>query len=179
MTSTIPTEIGFMTSLRRIDFDVNMLSGTIPSETGLLTRLTRLDFDDNLLTSTIPSELGSLESLEELNLYRNSLNGTLPIELAQLSPSLVYLSLHGNDITGTVPTEYAAFSRLRNIRLNSTMLTGNVSLSFCNTSSSSAAESNPTYDTFYMDCLGGKRQPEIECFCCTLCCDDNECKVVE
>ena len=63
----------------------NNLTGTIPSELGNLSNLKRLDFRVNNLTGTIPSELGDLGSLLlELSLNRNQLTGTIPSELGKV-----------------------------------------------------------------------------------------------
>jgi hypothetical protein len=57
---------------------VNQLTGTIPSSLGNLEALTRLDLDDNKLNGTIPSSLGALTGLNELYLFDNQLVGTMP-----------------------------------------------------------------------------------------------------
>ena len=167
---------------------MNSLKGKIPSEIGYMTSLTRLDFDDNYLTGSIPTEVGNLRALQNLFLYRNSLNGTLPSELAQLSSTLTELDLHGNGLlTGSIPTEYRALSRLNYIQLSDTMLTGNVDDSFCFIASTSSSSSSipRKYDTLVMDCLDGVGDgilnnanqstlvAEVVCSCCTVCCNHN------
>jgi Leucine-rich repeat (LRR) protein len=46
--------------------DDMFLSGTLPTEIGLLTMLTKLNLADNSLSDDIPTELGALTLLEEL-----------------------------------------------------------------------------------------------------------------
>lgn len=60
------------------------LSGSIPSTLGLLTSLTRLDLSKNILDSTIPTELGLLSNLTTLVLSNNRLSGTIPEEIGNL-----------------------------------------------------------------------------------------------
>jgi Leucine-rich repeat (LRR) protein len=48
------------------DMDDMFLSGTLPTEIGLLTMLTKLNLADNSLSDDIPTELGALTLLEEL-----------------------------------------------------------------------------------------------------------------
>jgi Leucine-rich repeat (LRR) protein len=76
----IPSEIGSLSQLERLYFDINQLTGTIPSEISSLTQLERLYFDNNQLTGTIPSEIGSLR-VGVLSLYDNHFTGTIPPEI--------------------------------------------------------------------------------------------------
>ena len=52
------------------------LDTTIPTEIGLLTSLTSLKAELNFLYGTIPTEIGLLSQLQELMLFANSLTGT-------------------------------------------------------------------------------------------------------
>lgn len=62
----------------------NKLSEKIPSELGLLHQLSKLDLSFNEFTGSIPSELGQLTNIDELGLQANRLTGTMPTELGQL-----------------------------------------------------------------------------------------------
>jgi hypothetical protein len=48
----------------------NMLHGTIPTEIGNLSRLTKLDFNLNTLEGTIPTEIGNMAALTVLGLCK-------------------------------------------------------------------------------------------------------------
>ena len=62
--------------------DYNQLT-SVPAEIGQLTSLEQLNLDCNQLTS-VPAEIGQLTSLRRLNLRRNQLT-SLPAEIGQLT----------------------------------------------------------------------------------------------
>ena len=78
------------------------LNGRIPSDLGHLDGLVRLNLQRNRLAGSIPPELGNLASLEFLNLSYNNLTGAIPPELAKLE-NLEVLRLAANRLTGPVP----------------------------------------------------------------------------
>ena len=61
----------------------NDLGGTIPTELGSLSHLWRINLGANNLQGTIPPQLGFLPNLEHLLLGGNSLSGTIPPQLAE------------------------------------------------------------------------------------------------
>ena len=111
-----------------VSFDLGfspwILRSTVPSEFGDLTNLRRIKLDYNDLTGTIPTTLGKLSQLNYLNLRSNSLNGTIPVLKMVLAPkwSDTLLDLSYNKLIGEVPAfvtnlEYT-YLRQRRIRLN-------------------------------------------------------------
>lgn len=97
---TIPSEIGVLTQLTHLEYDLSELVGTIPSTLSNLSRLDFLSLFDNKLTGTIPP-LATLSQLTYLNLGHNELTGSIP-SLSNLS-KLDYLSVGSNQLTGTIP----------------------------------------------------------------------------
>ncbi|KAI2513067.1 hypothetical protein MHU86_1359 [Fragilaria crotonensis] len=97
---TIPSEIGVLTQLTHLEYDLSELIGTIPSTISNLSRLNFLSLFDNKLTGTIPP-LATLSQLTYLNLGHNELIGSIP-SLSNLS-KLDYLSVGSNQLTGTIP----------------------------------------------------------------------------
>ncbi len=93
--STLPPEIGQLTSLTKLNLGNNQLS-TLPPELLQLTSLTMLGLSFNEL-STLPPEIGQLTNLTELYLINNQLT-TLPPEIGQLT-KLEALRLDDNPLT--------------------------------------------------------------------------------
>ena len=102
LSGTLPSEIGWLVSLKSLDFSGNELKGKIPPALGNLSSLTELILWDNQLTGEIPSELGNLTNLRALWLDDNRLTGNIPEELANLF-DLDALFLADNQLTGCVP----------------------------------------------------------------------------
>ena len=99
------------------------LAGSIPTILGRLAGLVRLDLDNNSLTGSIPPEFGNLTKLVVLRLYDNRLKGRIPPELGRLS-RLQFLFLGDNDLRGRIPQELANLASLRSLDLSDTKLSG-------------------------------------------------------
>jgi len=68
-----------MIMLKKLQLQVNRLTSTIPTELGLLSSsLHTLDLQGNQLEGTIPNELGQLVNLRFLHLQNNQLTGVVP-----------------------------------------------------------------------------------------------------
>ena len=79
---SLPKEIGSLTNLRELDLNSNQLID-LPKEIGQLTKLTRLDIKHNQLVN-LPKEIGNLLDLRELDIQYNKLTD-LPVEIGQLT----------------------------------------------------------------------------------------------
>ena len=90
------------------------LTGTIPTEVGRMVQLSKLDIAvAQHMHGSIPTEIGLLSTnLQILKLSWCGLTGTLPTALAQLT-HLVSLELDNNPLHGTIPTEYGSMTQLR------------------------------------------------------------------
>nr|CAB3459714.1 unnamed protein product [Digitaria exilis] len=102
-TSTSPRVIGVAVAGKNI-------SGYIPSELGSLLFLRRLNLHGNRLAGGIPAALSNASSLHSLYLYGNRLTGRLPIAALCDLPRLQNLDVSGNALSGEVPLD------LRNCR---------------------------------------------------------------
>ena len=125
LSGEIPEEIGNLTRLEELWLTGNALSGEIPSEIGKLTSLRRLLLDNNDLSGAIPSEIGKLTSLEGLWLSINSLSGAIPSEIGNLT-RLEALGLSINSLSGAIPAEIWNLTRLRALGLNENVLSGEI-----------------------------------------------------
>jgi Leucine rich repeat len=148
-TGTIPSEIGLLAYLRRIELGENTVSGalpaaigrlarleeislwrnliggTIPAEVFLLPKLTYLQISENLLTGTLPKEVANLTNLGVFQLSDNALTGPLPTEVGSAF-KLGYFSVAGNSLVGTIPTEIGQLKDLTNFEINSNRFFGTV-----------------------------------------------------
>eukprot|EP00978_Attheya_sp_CCMP212_P010881 scaffold26486_cov26-Attheya_sp.AAC.1 len=85
LNGTLPSDIGLLTNLEKLDFSNNQVSGTIPIQIGLLTNLESLFFNNNQLTGPIPTQIGLLTNLEVLDFGFNQLiTGMIPTQICSL-----------------------------------------------------------------------------------------------
>ncbi len=125
LVGTLPSELGNLSSMTRLNLQGNSLSGSIPASLGNLSNLTSLYLAQNDLTGTIPASIGNLSNLERMNLQGNELSGSIPEELGNLSSiTLLYLSM--NSLTGEIPTTFSNLSNLENLSLQVNQLTGSI-----------------------------------------------------
>ncbi|KAL6505426.1 hypothetical protein OROHE_022805 [Orobanche hederae] len=80
----------------------NNLRGYIPSELGNLFYLRRLNLHGNDFYGSIPDQLFNASSLHSVFLYGNNLSGSLPHSLCNL-PRLQNLDLSSNSLSGQLP----------------------------------------------------------------------------
>jgi hypothetical protein len=99
---SIPTEIGMMRKLQRVNIEENFFSGQLPTHLGFLTNMTDLRLWQNSISGPIPSQVGLLTNLDLIYIHKNELSGTLPSELGLLSAQFF---LSDNAFTGTIPVE--------------------------------------------------------------------------
>ena len=62
----------------------NEFKGPLPTELGYLWNMTRLQMKNNLFTGTIPRHFGRLDELEQWTLEGNQLTGEVPLEVCDL-----------------------------------------------------------------------------------------------
>jgi len=181
LSSTVPSQWGLsLSNLLYVGLRLNALTGTLPSEWQRLRKLQTLDLGGNRLDGTIPQEYGELTDIEELYLESNRFEGSLPPTFGKLT-NLLRLFVDDNRLTGTVPTEYSALtSSLEYFWFHGNAgLTGSVNSTFCDPDRSvpvlwlngEDASINLKSNCLSNDLDGSPAQ--IECPCCTSCCDSN------
>ncbi|GEQ86575.1 hypothetical protein ULMS_20830 [Patiriisocius marinistellae] len=98
----IPTSVGNLEHLEKLELSFNKLSGEIPTTVGNLEDLKVFAVNGNQLEGVIPSSFGQLSNLEQLHLSSNSLEGTIPVAIGNLE-NLEVLNLFDNNLGGTIP----------------------------------------------------------------------------
>lgn len=79
VSGTLPTELGNMRNLGKLDLFRNSIDGALLTEIRNMNSLVLLNLQWNLgITGTIPPEFCNMEKLEELNLYYTDINGPVP-----------------------------------------------------------------------------------------------------
>ncbi|XP_028056767.1 cellulose synthase-like protein E1 [Camellia sinensis] len=87
----------------RSAYKLNQFTSTIPSEIGKLQTLHRLNLDNNPLSVRLPKQVVSVSSLSILlDLSQNQLSGVLPMEVANLI-NLGYLDVLYNLLSSEIP----------------------------------------------------------------------------
>lgn len=99
---SIPSTIGFATSLKWVTADGCDFGGSLPTEIGLLSNMTFFSLPENQLSGPIPTEIGGMETMIFFKMNGNALTGTVPTEILQLS-SLSTVELQDNELVGTAP----------------------------------------------------------------------------
>ncbi|XP_062201733.1 receptor protein kinase-like protein ZAR1 [Phragmites australis] len=101
------------------------MSGYIPSELGSLLFLRRLNLHGNRLAGAIPAALSNASSLHSVYLYGNRLTGGLPVALCDL-PRLQNLDVSGNALSGELPLDLRNCRSLQRLVLARNAFTGEV-----------------------------------------------------
>ena len=125
LTGEIPTRLGRLSNLKRLELGNNRLTGEIPKELGRLSNLESLLLHSNRLTGEIPKELVSLSNLEALVFSSNRLTGEIPKGLVSLT-NLKALTLDDNQLTGEIPTGLGNFTNLELLALSYNQLSGKI-----------------------------------------------------
>ncbi|TYI20267.1 hypothetical protein ES332_A07G225600v1, partial [Gossypium tomentosum] len=128
--SEIPSAIGNLTRLSRLDLSWSGFTGQIPYEVLQLSNL-HLDLHKVNVSSTIPQSLANLSALTYLSLVACELHGKFPTSLANLT-QLTYLSLAGNEFSPDTLSWLAKLTKLTALNLDSTNSYGDVLYSLKN-----------------------------------------------
>ena len=125
LSGILPSSLGNLSNLERLELVFNKLSGPIPSTLGNLSSLKLLYLNNNMLSGQIPSSLGNLSALTELNLAFNQLSGTLPDSIGNLT-NLVVLYVSNNALTGPIRSSLGNLVKLVDLRLDNNRFSGNI-----------------------------------------------------
>ncbi|XP_050120935.1 receptor protein kinase-like protein ZAR1 [Malus sylvestris] len=126
LTGYIPSELGHLDSLKRLNLSNNNFSMPMPAHLFNADALISLDLSNNSLVGPIPDQIRSLKALNHLDLSSNLLNGSLPESLAELPSLAGTLNLSYNKFSGGVPASYGRIPVLVSLDLRHNNLTGKV-----------------------------------------------------
>ncbi|GAV91177.1 Pkinase domain-containing protein/LRR_1 domain-containing protein/LRRNT_2 domain-containing protein/LRR_6 domain-containing protein/LRR_8 domain-containing protein [Cephalotus follicularis] len=99
----IPSELGSLVYLRRLNLHNNNLYGSIPTQLFKATSLHSIFLNGNNLSGSLPPSICTLPRLQNLDLSKNSLSGSLFTGLNKCT-QLQRLNLANNEISGEIPT---------------------------------------------------------------------------
>ncbi len=187
--------IGFLKNLKHLDVADNELVGTLPDTIQLLTHLVSLSTSGNHFSRQRLREdfFRPLTKLKDLSMKNNSLTGDIPDEAFSLMTNLRMLDLARNELVGPIPKGLGTMKDLAILQLNRNMLSGTIPSELTNnkrlqillldnnhlhgrTEELCAAQGAPKFKHFTTDCypaLNSEVGAEVECRCCTLCCNDD------
>lgn len=157
----VPVGLTSSRSLLYLDLSNNNFSDVLPDELGRM-NLETLDLASNNLTGPIPDSI-YVSKLEILDLQSNQFTGPISSEIGQLS-TLKELNLAQNLFQGEVPSELSALTSLQKMWIHDTDLKGSIPSDMCRTG----------LTVLEADCRTAVNGlTEVECTCCTVCCDLN------
>ena len=81
LNGSLPTELGLLSSVTKIDLGENQVIGSIPDDLYRLTNLQFLYMESNQLTGTLSELIDNTRALEAIFLSNNQLSGPLPLSL--------------------------------------------------------------------------------------------------
>ena len=148
----------FSPVMSKIDLSGNSLTGSLPESWGAsMPALEGIDVSLNTISGSVPTTFGQLSKLLIFEATDNQLTGTIPAELGQLS-MLETLSVRRNWLTGSLPSELDQLSSLESLDIAGNSFVGSLNKTVCGL---------PSLSYLRADCA------EVDCPCCTLCCDDD------
>ncbi|GFY99984.1 leucine-rich repeat protein kinase family protein [Actinidia rufa] len=111
----IPSELGTLVYLRRLNLHGNNFYGSVPDQLFNASSLHSLFLYSNNLSGYLPPSLCNLPRLQNLDLSNNSIAGCPAIfrlGFGREMPNLVQLDLSANDLTGSVPEDIGELKSL-------------------------------------------------------------------
>ncbi|CAL2252907.1 unnamed protein product [Prunus armeniaca] len=122
-TSSFPSWLFNLTSLRKLDLRWNSFGGPFPDELASLKSLEYLDLSHCGLEGQLPASLGMLKSMQHIHLSWLLLWGSIPASIGNLS-SLKTLDLSNSNINGSIPESLGKLSELVRLDLSANPLEG-------------------------------------------------------
>ncbi|XP_019102424.1 PREDICTED: receptor protein kinase-like protein ZAR1 [Camelina sativa] len=122
----IPSELGLLDSLLKLDLSRNNFSKPVPTRLFNAVNLRYIDLSHNSIPGPIPAQLRALKNLTRIDLSSNLLNGSLPESLTQLGSLVGTLNLSYNRFSGEIPPSYGRFPVFVSLDIGHNNLTGKI-----------------------------------------------------
>ncbi|KAK4394049.1 putative LRR receptor-like serine/threonine-protein kinase [Sesamum angolense] len=128
----IPFDIGKLSSLQELNLGANRFWNMLPSSLGNMTLLNYLYLQENNFSGNLPQSLSNCTNLLDLDLSRNNFSGLIPPEVVGLSSISISLNLSFNAFTGTIPIEIGSLTNVENLDLSNNRLSALIPSSLSN-----------------------------------------------
>ncbi|KAF9677802.1 hypothetical protein SADUNF_Sadunf08G0145600 [Salix dunnii] len=130
---SIPDQLFNATSLHGLFLYGNNLSGSLPPSICNLPRLQNLDLSNNSLSGSLPQNLNSCKQLQRLILAKNKFSSPIPAGIWPELDNLVQLDLSDNAFNGSIPNDIGELKSLSNtLNLSFNHLSGRIPKSLGN-----------------------------------------------
>ncbi|KAJ8773676.1 hypothetical protein K2173_005922 [Erythroxylum novogranatense] len=130
---SLPVQLFNATSLHSIFLYGNNLSGFLPPSICNLPKLQNLDLSFNSLSGSLPEDLKNCKQLQRLILARNKFTGQIPTGIWPLLDNLLQLDLSSNDFNRSIPNDIGELKSLsRTLNLSFNHLSGRIPKSLGN-----------------------------------------------
>ncbi|KAK2378823.1 receptor protein kinase protein ZAR1 [Trifolium repens] len=101
----VPVQLFNATALHSIFLHRNNLSGPFPASICTVPRLQNLDLSDNSFSGSIPNDVKKCTQIQRLILARNKFSGEIPAGVWSELDNLIQLDLSANDFKGPIPED--------------------------------------------------------------------------
>ncbi|KAM7252038.1 hypothetical protein ACFE04_023921 [Oxalis oulophora] len=130
---SIPTQLFNATSLHSLFLYGNNLSGSLPPSICTLPRLQNLDLSNNSLSGSLPDSFKDCIQLQRLILSKNTFSGQIPVGIWPTMENLEHLDLSSNAFNGTIPSDIGELNSLSGtLNLSFNHFSGKIPKSFGN-----------------------------------------------
>ncbi|XP_062157269.1 receptor protein kinase-like protein ZAR1 [Alnus glutinosa] len=109
---SIPSQLFNATSLHSIFLHNNNFSGSLSPSICNLPRLQNIDLSNNSFSGSIPKNLKNCKQLQRLILARNKFSGKIPAGIWTELENLLLLDLSANDLNGSIPEDISELGSL-------------------------------------------------------------------
>ncbi|KAI6687165.1 hypothetical protein NL676_023993 [Syzygium grande] len=115
--SSIPKEIGNISTLEALVLEDNLLEGALEPSIGNLSRLTRLLLSANNFTGSIPESFGNLKNLDDFRIDGSTLSGKIPDFIGNWT-KITRLDMQGTSMEGPIPSSISLLTNLTSLRIS-------------------------------------------------------------